>query len=544
MSADTIPSCADGQTAATLSHWRDGALSPIESEHMSQHVAGCAACRARLADYEAIADGLRAIRVPDPRGDYGRDPRSAPVPRRARSWQPLRATPRWHVAGGLGAVAAVLLVALAFAQVFAGLHNRAVGVRTPTTLHTPTAPTGTSTATVSPTPVALQPLAWQAHQSLPDGINSSAYYGVFTLANADGNDAYACDVTPPPADGQPATTAQTRVWMTHDSGTHWKLTLTFNGPTDASSCVVTTDDYDRNLVVAAASYAFRAAPPSPNHSITYVSNTAGLTWQKLPGSQLFTQLASFRGEVFALRKVTQGTQLDSPYTTELAVSLDGLQTWTTIDLPIVGQRGDQGFPQHLWLNPTNGNLLLEMQDQSNQDALTLWQTVDVGAHWHPFGQTASTSASPNFVVQAPAAGQSWFVCVSTYDPSGPGQNTLACTSDNGATWTPRAALAPRSGPSVTGKGATPSTGAALVFAISDDGAVLAVAAQSFSSDGSIASYALYRLPQGASQWQSLGPVPEFSVQYAPAPGSGVLWAVPAQGIVLDPHNRVFTVPYS
>ncbi|HLZ25214.1 MAG TPA: zf-HC2 domain-containing protein [Ktedonobacterales bacterium] len=549
MSADTIPVCAEGQTAASLSEWRDGALSPAEAERLRQHIESCAACQSRLAEYDAIADGLRAIHVPDPIGGYGRNPRLSPASVRPRSRLPLpslTATPRLRLAGSLGAVAAVLLIALAFAQVFAGFSREPGARRTPT-----------ATVTLSSTPVALPPLSWQALPPLPDGVaigglpyllpyseSGPLLFGATEMtAPSDGATAYACAMQPPYTGGSPPT--KSVFFATHDTGQTWSPVLTIPVEHGATACIVTVDALDPETVVASSAFALRTMGPSPNTSVTYLSQDGGIHWQRLPGDQLILQPATRQGVTYALHEVQTGTFSNEPANTDLAVSRDGMQSWTPIDGPIMRQSGEKYLPQRFWLNPDNGNLLVETLDPSNNDAPTLWHSEDSGTHWQPFGQPPAMSSSINyhFVVQSPAAGQSWYVCLAGYDASGQGQNILTCTSDNGAVWTSRSVLNPPSAPPAKMKGPGTSIGAALVFAIGDDSAVLALAAQGVALDGSITGYTLFRLPHGASQWQSLGPVPEFSVLYVPAPGNGILWAFPAQGILLDPHNRVFTVPY-
>jgi len=134
MSTDTVPGCILEFSVATLSAWRDGALLPAEAQRLQAHIPDCAACRERLAEYDTIAYGLAAVRVPEPVGGYGRSPRAILAAHREHNGRhPLR------LAGGLGALAAVVLLTLLFAQLFRSMGGRM----------TPTA-TATSTATRSP----------------------------------------------------------------------------------------------------------------------------------------------------------------------------------------------------------------------------------------------------------------------------------------------------------------------------------------------------------------------------------------------------------
>lgn len=133
MSNDTLPGCALALTPATLSAWRDHALPEGEATRFSAHIPTCASCHARLAEYDALAHGLAAIRVPDPVGGYGRNPR------RGNTTGTRGRGPK--LVGGLGALVAVALIALAFAQVF-----HVFGQRTGTiTGKTPIAATQTPT---------------------------------------------------------------------------------------------------------------------------------------------------------------------------------------------------------------------------------------------------------------------------------------------------------------------------------------------------------------------------------------------------------------
>ena len=63
-------------------------------------------------------------------------------------------------------------------------------------------------------------------------------------------------------------------------------------------------------------------------------------------------------------------------------------------------------------------------------------------------------------------------------------------------------------------------------------------------DGSLQGYTLYRVTPGATQWQSLGPMPEMQVIYASAPVNELLWALPGSWSVNGvPTGHVYTVTY-
>ncbi len=121
MSTQTPPACADGIRAATLSAWRDDRLSPARASRLVVHLAQCAACQARLAAYDALAQRLRAQTVPGPdarlrrtlRARIARFERTA-----AQRWpRPLLLAPQVRrLLGAVGAIAAALLLVAGFAR--------------------------------------------------------------------------------------------------------------------------------------------------------------------------------------------------------------------------------------------------------------------------------------------------------------------------------------------------------------------------------------------------------------------------------------------
>lgn len=143
MTADALAGCALALTSDDLSAWRDGALDGATTQRLDAHIATCAACRARIGDYDAIAQALRAIPTPELIGGYGRNPRfqttAAQTPPQRRA--PMRSR---RTLGSLGAVAAVALIVLAFTQILGRLS-----VHPPTASATATATTASST--VAPT---------------------------------------------------------------------------------------------------------------------------------------------------------------------------------------------------------------------------------------------------------------------------------------------------------------------------------------------------------------------------------------------------------
>ena len=149
MTTEPLAGCAIALSADDLSAWRDGAVDRATDVRLAEHVSGCGACRARLVAYEAIAQALRAIPTPEPASGFGRNPRLRAVTTQAP--QRRSAGRRRRALGGLGAVAAVALLALAFTQVVGRL-----GVHSPSASATQ-APTALATATVAATDTPTKP---------------------------------------------------------------------------------------------------------------------------------------------------------------------------------------------------------------------------------------------------------------------------------------------------------------------------------------------------------------------------------------------------
>jgi anti-sigma factor RsiW len=113
-------SCPLAIAPATIAAWRDGALPGDESARIAAHVSGCEACRREIALYESLDDTLRRQPVPQSDGSLWRAVRAGMDnthrPRNTR-WTVRR------VAGAATALAAVLLLALGFAQIFQARGN-------------------------------------------------------------------------------------------------------------------------------------------------------------------------------------------------------------------------------------------------------------------------------------------------------------------------------------------------------------------------------------------------------------------------------------
>ncbi len=139
MRTEPLAGCALRLSADDLSSWRDGALDDAAKARLDTHIPECAACRARIGEYDDIAQALRAVPTPEPLHGFGHNPRTRGTTAAERQPHPHPAIRHRRAFSSLGAVAAVALLVLAFAQIFGRL-----GVQSPSV-----------TATKSPTPQAI-----------------------------------------------------------------------------------------------------------------------------------------------------------------------------------------------------------------------------------------------------------------------------------------------------------------------------------------------------------------------------------------------------
>jgi putative zinc finger protein len=167
MSLDPVVGCTERLGVNTLNAWHDGVLDPAQAQHFTRHLRGCAACQARLGEYGELAVALRSIQTPNPMYGYGHNPR---LRAQAQAGHRDRAShrARLRLVSGLGTVAAVLLVALAFAQIFAAMGRRA-GTGPIARATTVPAATATPVPTIGPgqfTPIISLQDAWGTHAAV------------------------------------------------------------------------------------------------------------------------------------------------------------------------------------------------------------------------------------------------------------------------------------------------------------------------------------------------------------------------------------------
>jgi hypothetical protein len=401
-------------------------------------------------------------------------------------------------------------------------------------------PTALATATPNLTPIPLTPLNWQLGATLPDGINFLTGYDSFAIAPSDGTTAYACDISPQPQGVPNPGGESSRFWVTHDRGAHWALARSIAGQSNATACTIAIDAFNPGIVVLASSYAFRTAPPSPNQTVDEVTFNGGTTWQSLASNQLILQPATVGGVTYALRETQPDQSVNSPITTDLALSHDNLQTWTPIDAAILGASPQQKLLTY-WLNADNGTILVETQDSASGN-YRLWSSADTGQHWRELPASMVPGA---FAVQMPTGAAPWHIC--GLSAGAQNEKTLGCSTDGGVTWVqlplPKLAQVYASVNASMLTGTAIGIGSGGGLALATDGALLLTAATATDARGNATGETLYRLPAGATRWQALGPAPEPIVVYASGAGAGTLWATPIGQVAFDAQGRVFTATY-
>jgi hypothetical protein len=400
-------------------------------------------------------------------------------------------------------------------------------------------PTATGLPTISvhgpvlsyPTPVPGPHVRWQPTAPLPDNLTFGSGDFNFAVAPSDGRTAYLCDVSPPPA-GTPTPSGETsRFWVTHDRGAQWTPALEISEQPNATWCAVEIDAFDPSLVVLISSYVDpSAAPPGPvgplpNQTVSEVTFDGGLTWQRLAGNQVIFQPTTVNGVTFALRATQLGQNLSVPVTTELVMSGDHWHTWTPIDTTIRAASPHLQVRDYT-LDPTTGALLVSMWDMTG-GPFQLWSSTDTGQHWRTQPLPVGDGTGFNqLVIHPPSRDAARHVCDAAQGNMG---TSVVCSADGGTTWTQPIEY--------------PLTQWYHFGGFASDGALLLVAGLGADAQGNVFGAVLYRLPSGATTWQTLGPLPGPIVVCTSGPGTGILWALPLGQSPVGAQGQIFTASY-
>jgi hypothetical protein len=151
--------CAENVNPQQLSALRDGGLSTGEARRLREHISSCAACQARLADYDRMASALRSQHELDP-GDRIIEGVRARLAGPRGAGHSLRAI--WSARGGkrmwtaLAALAPVAALILLFVYVFTGIGRQPLPGGTPTAGAATATPTWFKKISPTETPALVQ----------------------------------------------------------------------------------------------------------------------------------------------------------------------------------------------------------------------------------------------------------------------------------------------------------------------------------------------------------------------------------------------------
>ncbi|HEX5157475.1 MAG TPA: zf-HC2 domain-containing protein, partial [Ktedonobacterales bacterium] len=344
-------SCPLAIAPATIAAWRDGALPGDESARIAAHVSGCEACRREIALYESLDDALRRQPVPQSDGRLWHAVRAGMAS--ARGPRDTRRTVR-RVAGATSALAAVLLLALGFAQLFQARGNMTYH---PGATATVVQGTPTPLPTAGPTSPAVRVAApnWQPGNFPTSGITfgeRSDDILSFGVASTNGNIAYACYSQTSNTGGH--VNSQITIYRTSDRAVHWTRLAQFPWPdAQTSECVVQVDALDSSRVLVNIG---GQDVTTFNEAQWYeLTEGSGATWTRLAYDDGLSYLATANGRTYAIRWQVVGQQSNGQpkYDVHLSVSTDHMRTWQPIDVPITSAGGEVN---QFWVRP-DGTIL-------------------------------------------------------------------------------------------------------------------------------------------------------------------------------------------
>ncbi|MFI5272072.1 MAG: zf-HC2 domain-containing protein [Ktedonobacterales bacterium] len=501
--------CALRLDATQLAAWRDGALGDAQATRMAAHIAGCPACQARL-DAELRRDGaLRAQHVPQPDERLWRDVRAATRGTTAHSRTPIHTLRVVPALSRIGALAAVLLLVLGFARVYqlrvAGPQARATATSGTGAAHTATALPARPPAAA---PITGQAPTWNPSPLPPNAAPVDQRVMSLGIAASAGRTAYLCNSS------STGSALAPDIWQTSDAGARWSLVGHLPAAGNLAQCALSVDVTNPARVIAVET----GQDPATLAQIwnILVSDDSGAHWRLVSSTpqQEFDHVTTLGSTSYAVIVTGVGTR-------HLAASHDGLRSWRVIDGPVAGRI------TQFWTQPDGSALLADVAvlgapSTSSRSPHALWQTLDGGAHWSQL----STPPAEGFAVQAQSGIQPWHICGWNYDDAQRHTNPVAlfCSTDGGTTWTARPGLRQLMACTANTCGGQAFVAPIEQLDIADDGSLLAVSAGGPQHNGVITQQtgnALYRLPAGSSQWQSLGAI--NALFYVPTPSGGTLW---------------------
>jgi photosystem II stability/assembly factor-like uncharacterized protein len=491
MSVHLRPTCPLGVSDEILSALRDEALPAGDLRRLNEHAAICPACALRLEGYERLGRLLRDQRLPGPAPALWDDVRGSILARRSL---PVRSQWRTVVSprlGALGAVAAVLLVALLFGFVLHALPNGA------TTLATPTA-----SAAITDTPPPTAALTW--HQvTLPRGVNLQN--ARLAVSPVEGRDAWICS---------PSDTGSFVIWATQDGAATWQQVGTFSPspPVPPSTCAVIADQTDPRSLALVISWGSGEAGTLV--SMAYYSTDGGAHWRPVSNALGLNEISTVLGTTYAILRPAMASQ-GAPW---LVISSNGQHSWREIR-PTALPSNDGFF--RFWVKPSGDQLFAATYND------TLWESDNEGVSW---SQVSTPNQQTSLGTWLPQANQ-WMFC----GWAGGSTIDLQCSDDSGKTWRSQPTFDTTTSCASCGKNGAPysSTQVCYPSAMAADGSLIANCPATGSAPDQ-GQFTTYRLAPGASAWRSLGPAPAFDVATSnngELPATGELWSVDARGIL-------------
>lgn len=340
-----------------------------------------------------------------------------------------------------------------------------------------TAPVRQSTLTPTPS------LTWR-------DVTSSAWYQLpkeaisVAVSPVDGHNAWACA---PTSTGAGSFT----IWATKDAGASWQQVSTLTPVTSEPprNCNLVADQSDPVSVMAMASWG--AGADGTLRTVSNLSSDGGAHWHQLQGKVQTMALETIGGNIYASLLDTSNVAESAQLATITAGS-DPLRWQVMSPTGLAANEGIFKF----WMHAPNGGLFAATTRGA------FWYSVDAGASWK---RMTSPGGQVIFGMWLPQQGH-WLFCGLT----GAGTPSLACSTDNGASWHPQPAL-----------DASPDC---IVTALVPDGSMLATCPVR-ARDGGVTSYTLYRLALGATEWRAVGSAPTDEITVT---ATGQMWAINAQ----------------